>query len=102
MKELPDKSGRLPVIGWMNLIFKERQDRILRLQDRVRAGAKRLLQANAQKITNHSTQLAHAIRQGSWRQAEALCATLGRLIQIQIEAEGILKRSNGGRHGRRD
>jgi macrodomain Ter protein organizer (MatP/YcbG family) len=86
----------------MNPIFKERQDRILRLQDRLRAGANRLLQANAQKITGHSTKLTHAIWQRSWRQAGLLCSTLGRLIQIQTEAEGILKRSNGGPHGRRD
>lgn len=97
MKQRPDKSSHPPVIGRMNPILQERQDRLLRLQNQLRAGAIRLVQTNAQKIADHSINLIQAVRHGSWKQAVSFCATLCRLILIQIEAERILSRSKGGR-----
>lgn len=97
MKKHPDKSRRPPVIGWMKPILKERQSRIHQLQNQLRAGAIRLVRTNAKNIADHCTNLIQAIRHGSWAQAMVLCATLLRLIPIQIEAERILNRSNGGR-----
>lgn len=85
----------------MNPILKERQDRLLRLQNQLRAGAIRLVRTNALKIADHSTKLIDAVRHGSWAQAASFCATLFRLILIQIEAERILSRSKGGPHGSR-
>jgi hypothetical protein len=96
MKKSTDKSNARPVIGWMERKLKEKQKRIHHLRRLVLKTANRLIAANEAKMASRSALLLGTIRQRDWAQAGQHCATLGRLIEIQVEAERIL-----ARHSRR-
>jgi hypothetical protein len=95
MKKSTDKSNGRPVIGRMNQIQKK-QKQVRNLRRLVLETANRLIAANEAKMASRSALLLGAIRQRDWPQASQHCATLGRLIEIQVEAERIL-----ARHSRR-
>jgi hypothetical protein len=95
MKKSSDKSNGRPVIGRMNQIQKK-QKQVRNLRRLVLETANRLIAANKAKMASRSALLLGAIRQRDWPQAGQHCATLGRLIEIQVEAERIL-----AKHSRR-
>jgi hypothetical protein len=95
MKKSSDKSNGRPVIGRMNQIQKK-QKQVRNLRRLVLETANRLIAANKAKMASRSALLLGAIRQRDWSQAGQHCATLGRLIEIQVEAERIL-----AKHSRR-
>jgi hypothetical protein len=96
MKKSSDRSNARPVIGRMNPNLKKKQKQVRRLRHLVLTTANRLIDANKAKMASRSALLLGAIRQRDWLQASEHCATLGRLIEIQVEAERIL-----ARHSRR-
>jgi hypothetical protein len=89
MKKSADKSNGRPVIVRMNQIQKK-QKQVRNLRRLVLEAANRLIAANEAKMASRSALLLGAIRQRDWAQAIQHCATLGRLIVIQVEAERIL------------
>jgi hypothetical protein len=90
MKKSADKFNGRPVIGRMNPNLKKKQKQVRCLRHLVLTTANRLIAANEAKMASRSALLLGAIRQRDWSQASQHCATLGRLIEIQVEAERIL------------
>jgi HD superfamily phosphohydrolase YqeK len=73
----------------MNPTVREKKKRLHHLRRLVLETANRLIEANEAKTTSRVALLHDAIRRRDWQQAGQHCATLGRLVEIQVEAKRI-------------
>lgn len=103
MKKHPQRTHPAPDLNWMNAAAQAGRDRLRSLQSEVRSGAITLARSNAALIAAETARLVREIRTTCWPAAALICATILRLIQIQMEVERLIlrNRQEGGLGARR-